>query len=191
MLSVRQIHCVGSFAYAIKKNYPLDKLTTRTLNTISKPYKKNEVEIDPNDATYQTFRYVSYIITSSFPDLTYIVLQFSLEFCGKAAGLAELFDSIAGTIDTSSISDIEVEEEIIPKRTVRKQTKRDVSSDEDSGSDDEEDVTQRRPNFGSAPSAPTREKISRSSKTLAEGKMFKMADENVVNICDVEMMDVA
>ena len=61
----------------------------------------------------------------------------------------------------------------------------DESSSED---DDDEDsaggaVVQRRPTFTDVDptAAPTRERISRSSKTLAQDKMTKLADENTEN----------
>ena len=157
------IYCVGSFAYAIKKGYSLDKLTTRALEQISKPYKLNKTKILPESNSYMAHR---------------------LEFCNQAPGLAELFDSIVSNIDTSTISD--AEEETVQKSTkTRKVTRRDVSSSEDECSDtneasDEDIVVQKRPAFSSAP-VPQRERISRSSKSLAQDKISMMADENVEN----------
>lgn len=156
-----QLYCVGSFAYGIKKTYPLDKITVRTLEQIAKSFKKNS-EVDPETPKYHDFR---------------------LEFCNQAAGLAELFDSIICSVDIDAISD--VEEDTAPKRTTKAKrvTRRhdaDSESSDGGDSEEEEEVVQRRPAFvASAAGTATREKISRSSKTLAQDKMTKLADENM------------
>lgn len=102
-----------------------------------------------------------------------------LQFCNKAAGLAELFDSIACNIDASAFSDVEEVEDSSSKRPTRarKPAKTEVSSEEGSEGESNEDIVQRHPTFSNAP-APTRERISRSSKLLAQDKISKMADEN-------------
>lgn len=93
--------------------------------------------------------------------------------------MAELFDSIASYVDVSSFSDIEDSDEPIIRRTTkpRKINKKDENCDEisDSSNDEEEEVTQRRPAFSEQP---PRERISRSSKTIAQEKISKMDDEN-------------
>lgn len=53
---VNMLYCVGSFAYILKKNYPVDKITNRTLAAVCKPYKLNQEEINPNSPSYQAFR---------------------------------------------------------------------------------------------------------------------------------------
>lgn len=72
-------------------------------------------------------------------------------------------------------------------------TRRDSSSEDEEGerssqeSDGEEGIVQKRPGFHDASvKAPSREKISRSSKLVAQTKIAKMADENVENERQVE-----
>jgi hypothetical protein len=125
----------------------------------------------------------------------YICLIDSLEFCNQAAGLAEIFDSIVCNIDTACLSDVD-DEAAAPKRLgaaarPKKAAARRVASassgEEDSEGDSESeggegDVVQRRPAFAAeAAAAPTRERISRTSKSLAQDKMSQSADENMEN----------
>ena len=127
------------------------------------------------------------------------IYWYSLEFCNQAAGLAELFDSIVCNVDISAISDTE-DDIIAPTKritktnknstTIRQNNKNSSDEDENDGSDDDDDVVQRRPEFSTVPTVPSgRERTVRSSKTLAQDKMSKLADENIENRRIVEHLE--